>query len=300
MVNVWRRQPSARLSSQNLASPTADQAIATGFFEAAAAGDATAVPSGVSASSALGAILATGAAVVLAVGVAASIALGSVTASAAVDANASPGGLAAASSVGAVVASGAATGSPAGIQLTADLGTAVAGVSDSASPAGVAAATALGTVVAHGAAVASPAGCAGTSALGTVRATGSGSGRGTARLVAPGGLLEVRTLAINHLAAGESRVFDLEILALGDVPECRLGRRDSMAALGTVEVSGDAGATWDTVPDAGSGAMTGPDYGPLISGDRKAVKVRLTLPAATPGVVLARSRSIGLVLGFGS
>jgi hypothetical protein len=73
-----------------------------------------------------------------------------------------------------------------------------------------------------------------------------------------------------------------------------------MAALGTVAVSADAGATWDTVPDAGSGAMAGPDYGPLAAGDRKAIKVRLTLPAGTPGVVLARSRSIGLVLGFGS
>jgi hypothetical protein len=118
-------------------------------------------------------------------------------------------------------------------------------------------------------------------------------------LVWPNSVIEARTLPLNHIAPAESRTFDLELLAGEAVPECRLGRRDSMAVLGTVAASADAGATWNTVPDAGAGAMTGPDYGPLTAGQRKAIKVRLTLPAGTPGVVLARSRSIGLVLGFG-
>ena len=119
-------------------------------------------------------------------------------------------------------------------------------------------------------------------------------------LVYPGSLIEARWINVHHIAAGENRVVNLEVLATSACPECRIGRRDgSLGALGTLEVSTDGGVTYSVVPDAGAGAMSGPNLGPLAAGDRVPVSLRYTLPAVALGVVLARSRSIGVVLGFG-
>ena len=119
-------------------------------------------------------------------------------------------------------------------------------------------------------------------------------------LVYPGSLIEARWINVHHVAAAESRTVALEVLATSTCPECRVGRRDgSLGALGTLEISTDGGATYSTVPDAGATTMIGPDLGPLADGDRVPVSLRYTLPAVALGVVLARSRSIGVVLGFG-
>ena len=123
----------------------------------------------------------------------------------------------------------------------------------------------------------------------------------SAALVYPGSLLEVRTISVHHVAAGETRVVNLEVLATSACPECRVGRRDSsLGALGTLEISTDGGVTYSAVPDAGAAAMTGPNIGPLAGGARVPVSLRYTLPAAPPGAPLARSRSVELVLGFGT
>ena len=106
---------------------------------------------------------------------------------------------------------------------------------------------------------------------------------------------------VHHIAAAENRVLNLEVLATSDCPECRFGRRDgSLGALGTLEVSTDGGVTYSVVPDAGAAAMTGPNLGALAAGARVPVSLRCTLPAAPVGSPLARSRAIGVVLGFGT
>lgn len=123
----------------------------------------------------------------------------------------------------------------------------------------------------------------------------------SAMLVHPGSRIQVRMLGVHHVAAGENRVVNLEVLATSDCPECRLGRRDgTLGSLGALEVSTDGGATYSAVPDAGAAAMVGPNLGALAAGARVPVSLRYTLPAAPVGSPLARSRAIGVVLGFGT
>ncbi len=122
-----------------------------------------------------------------------------------------------------------------------------------------------------------------------------------ARLVAPGSLIGIRALPVGWMAPSTARTFALEVLAASDCPECRICRRDgALGTLGTLEVSTDGGATYSTVPDAGSGAMAGPNLGALAAGARVPVTLRYTLPAALPGAPLARSRSIEIPLGLGA
>jgi hypothetical protein len=115
------------------------------------------------------------------------------------------------------------------------------------------------------------------------------------RLVTPGGLLEVRSIPVNHYAVGGTYVILLELLALAAVPECRIGVRDANQAT-WLKVSSDGGATYVAVPAAGTGAMTGPDLGPLTAGQRKAIRLEVALPGGTS----VRTRAIRPVFGFGS
>lgn len=126
-----------------------------GAWEVAATGaGATATPPGVTASSAVGSVIASG------------------------QAKASPAGVSAAASVGTATASGSTvvngTAQPVGVSATAAVGAATAqgAASSTAQPAGVAASAAVGTASASGQGKATPAGVTATSAVGAPFATG--------------------------------------------------------------------------------------------------------------------------------
>jgi hypothetical protein len=114
------------------------------------------------------------------------------------------------------------------------------------------------------------------------------------RLVWPNSVIEARRIPVEGYLVGAEHVLDLEVVAVDAAPECRLGVRDAMQA-GWLSLSQDAGATWASVPAAGSGAMVGPDCGPLTAGQRKAIKLKLVIPGGTS----IRTRSIEPVLGLG-
>jgi hypothetical protein len=118
---------------------------------------------------------------------------------------------------------------------------------------------------------------------------------GSVRLVAPGSLLEVRSIPVGHYLIGGEYVVPLELLALTDAAECRIGVRDDDQAT-WLQVSNDGGGTYVAVPAAGSSAMTGPDLGPLTAGQRIAIRLKVALP----GDAAVRTRAIKPVLGLGS
>lgn len=153
---------------------------------AAAGGNATASPSGVSASSAVGSATVSGQANAAPSGVSATAAVG--TASASGQGNAAPAGVSATASVGTATASGtttaAGTASPLGVAATASVGAAAATGQGKAAPAGVSATAAVGTPFATGQAIttAYPAG------VQAVASVGIATGRGTA-VAAPMGVM---------------------------------------------------------------------------------------------------------------
>ena len=115
------------------------------------------------------------------------------------------------------------------------------------------------------------------------------------RLVVPGSLLEVRSIPVGHYLVGGEYVIPLELLAVTAAAECRIGVRDADQAT-WLKVSSDGGVTYVAVPAAGSGAMTGPDLGPLTAGQRKAIRLKVALPGGTA----VRTRAIKPVFGLGS
>lgn len=114
-------------------------------------------------------------------------------------------------------------------------------------------------------------------------------------LVWPGSVVEARRIPVEGYQVGTERVLDLEVLAVGAAPECRVGVR-APTQDGWLLISQDGGATYVAVPAAGSGAMTGPNLGPLTDRQRKAVKVKILVPGGTA----IRTRSIEPVIGLGS
>lgn len=141
---------------------------------AAATGDATAVPTGVSSTSAIGSPTATGAALIAVSGVSSTSAIG--TAVAGVAATAAPSGLSSTSAIGTVAASGAGNVTPTGISSASAIGSAIAGVSGRATPVGVSSSSAIGDPTASGSALIIPAGIQTVSAIG---ATSSGEPQDT-------------------------------------------------------------------------------------------------------------------------
>lgn len=140
-------------------------------------GGATATPSGISSSSAVGSATVTGQAMASPAGVAATAAVGTATASGTtvVNGTASPAGVSAAASVGAAVASGQGKATPAGVSSTASVGTATAigAASSTGLPAGVSATASVGAAFASGQAKALPPGVSATAAVGTPLASGT-------------------------------------------------------------------------------------------------------------------------------
>lgn len=144
------------------------------FAAGGAMQDGTATPPGVSATSALGAVVATGGALEAVNGVAATSTIGTATASGA--AQASPSGVAAVGAIGGVLARGDAFTAASGVSAVASVGSAVARGGAATQPAGVAAVSTVGQATAigesGGAATASPLGVAAMSAVGAATVTG--------------------------------------------------------------------------------------------------------------------------------
>jgi hypothetical protein len=110
-------------------------------------------------------------------------------------------------------------------------------------------------------------------------------------LVWPNGQIEVRRIPVEGYLVGSERVLDLELLARTASPECRLAVVDAAYA-GWLHVSDDAGANYHDLPAL---CADGYELGPLTQAQRKAIKVKVLVPAET-GI---RTRSVGLKLGLG-
>lgn len=111
-------------------------------------------------------------------------------------------------------------------------------------------------------------------------------------LVLPNSEIEVRRIPVEGYLLGTEEVLDLELLARTAAPECRLAVEQA-DQVDWLHVSDDNGATWQDVPAA---CADGYELAPLTEGQRKAIKVKIALPAS-PAV---RTRSIGLKLGLGT
>ena len=110
-------------------------------------------------------------------------------------------------------------------------------------------------------------------------------------LVWPNSQIEVRRIPVEGYLVGSSRVLDLELLARTASPECRLAVQEAAYA-GWLHVSDDAGANYH---DLAALCADGYELGPLTQAQRKAIKVKVLVPAET-GI---RTRSVGLKLGLG-
>ena len=110
-------------------------------------------------------------------------------------------------------------------------------------------------------------------------------------LVWPNSQLEVRRVPVEGYLVGSSRILDLELLARTVSPECRLAVVE-VAYEGWLHISEDAGVNWHDVPAV---CADGYELGPLTQAQRKAVKVKVLVPAQT-GI---RTRSVGLKVGLG-
>lgn len=140
-----------------------------------ASGQAKASPAGVSATSAVGTATGRGNAAAQPLGVSATASVGTATAQGTASSTAQPVGVAASASVGTATASGQGKASPAGVSATAAVGaaTASAASSSTATPAGVSVLASIGLPVARGNATAAPAGVAAVAAVGIVVAGGT-------------------------------------------------------------------------------------------------------------------------------
>jgi hypothetical protein len=176
-VFVWNRV----LSAAEIAAVTANpwqlfQAPQRTLFAVSApTGDATAMPSGVSATASVGAATGAGSANTSPAGVSATASVGTAVASGStvVNGTATPAGVSATASTGTASASGAATVSATGVASTAAVGTAVAGGGANASPAGVSASASVGAPAASGNASAQPVGVSAIASVGAAAVSGA-------------------------------------------------------------------------------------------------------------------------------
>lgn len=106
-------------------------------------------------------------------------------------------------------------------------------------------------------------------------------------LTARKGLIQLRRIAVDGIAPGESRIVDVDLVANAAHDEVRLAATVS----GWLEVSDDDGASWHPL---GADVMAGYDVGPMADGERKTLKVRIAPP------VEFRQRRIGLLVGGGT
>jgi len=100
-------------------------------------------------------------------------------------------------------------------------------------------------------------------------------------------LVEARRFGVDFIGVGESRVIDAELVADADAPEVRL----AATAAGWIAISTDNGTTYHAL---GTDVRAGLDVGPMVRGERKAVKIKVAPPAPF------RQRRIGLLIGGGT
>jgi len=200
----------------------------------AASGQGRASPAGVSAAASAGSPIASGQGRASPVGVSASASVGTATAagSTVISATASPAGVSAAAAVGNPAASGAANSAATGVSAVASVGTVSASgatvINGSASAAGVSAASAVGAPAASGTASAAPAGVSATASVGSVSASGATVVHGNA---APAGVSA--SSAVGSVAAnGTARATPSGVQAAAAV--------GTASANGGVSVAGNA------------------------------------------------------------
>jgi hypothetical protein len=110
-------------------------------------------------------------------------------------------------------------------------------------------------------------------------------------LVWPNSQIEVRRVPVEGYLVGAQKVLDLELLARTASAECRLAVAEAAYA-DWLHVSDDVGVNWHDVPAL---CADGYELGPLTQAQRKAIKIKLLVPAET-GI---RTRSVGLKVGLG-
>lgn len=118
----------------------------------------------------------------------------------------------------------------------------------------------------------------------------SWAGTGMTRRVsiaAPGSMVELRRVLVDHLAPGESRNRAVEVVAAADLDEVRL----AASAPGWIAVSTDDGMTfWPLGTDVRSGL----DIGPMAAGERRQLSLKIHAPEEF------RQRRIVLLIGEGT
>lgn len=199
-----------------------------------AAGQGRVSPAGVSAAASVGSVIASGQGAALPAGVSAAASIGTVSATGAtvINATASPAAVSAAAAVGSPAASGAASSAATGVSAVASVGTVSASgatvINGSASAAGVSVASAVGAPAASGTASAAPAGVTASASVGSVSASGATVVHGNA---AAGGV--AASSAVGSVAAnGTARATPSGVQAAAAV--------GSVSANGGVSVAGNA------------------------------------------------------------
>lgn len=105
-------------------------------------------------------------------------------------------------------------------------------------------------------------------------------------VVAPGSMVELRRVLVDHLAPGETRIRAVELVAADDHAEVRLGA----SVAGWVSASVDDGASYHPL---GPDVRTGMEAGPMERGSRRRVLLRVAAPEAF------RQRRVALLVGEG-
>lgn len=110
------------------------------------------------------------------------------------------------------------------------------------------------------------------------------------RLSAVNGSQEIRHLAVDWCQLETNYDTSLEVVADADGQTiCAM----ACSLTGWLQVSVDAGAHWTPV---GTDPTTGVSLGPLAANERKAIVLRVNIPAATS----VRTKAIELYLGLGT
>ena len=108
-------------------------------------------------------------------------------------------------------------------------------------------------------------------------------------LVAVGTLAEIRRVPADFARVNVATIFDLEVVA--DAAHATAPLACDQA--GWLHVSTNGGSSYTPVP---TDVQAGVDLGSFTAGQRRAIKLKLLIPAATQ----VRQRSIGLLLGEGT
>ena len=99
----------------------------------------------------------------------------------------------------------------------------------------------------------------------------------------------IRRLYVGPYKLGTDYVLDLEVVCAETTPEARLACDQA----GWLHVSSDGGSSYDPIPDD---VESGVQFGPMTTGDRQAIKLKVSIPALTS----VRRRFVALNFGIGT